>query len=1204
MSGLVKLLSVSAYRWEVLWYICIVGLGRRCIIVGQSTFIVIAMRQRLLPYIYRVLALLLVTLSLGLLGLRAQSTTSTPLAEGHWARLSVTRSGVYKVSFATLREAGITNPAEVRLFGRGGTMLSEVIEENSLQLTPLPIYIADEAVYFYATGVTEWVPEVAQQTFHHQQNIYSRRGYYLATDRADLPMHHIELQDAQQATATALQTSFLAHEVHEVDRHSLRSSGRKLFGEPLGGQPLSVPLALPAPLTPSATGQLTVAYVGLPAEEQPLELTVQLGSETFKDFVHLSEDGSSSRTYLAGIYHAKRFATALPASSQSVDVRLQVSPAGRPAYLDYVSLVAPVALEYEGKGQLAFRNFSATPGAVAQHRIGVSGAASALQLWGRTAEGRVMSLPMEAGDKAVTFTGAVTDEAGMPVEYTLFALTDAYPVEQVVALSHGGVRLDTVPDYLMITTEALRPAAERLATYHREHSGLRVQVVTQQELFDEYNGGTPDATAYRLMLWNYKQRYEAEHGAGSYHPLLLLMGDGAYDNRKVTHDWSARDLQATEFLLTYQGENSTNVYSYSTDDYFGLLSAGQRGVSLGAQPLSVGIGRLPVRTLAEAEAVVDKIIRYDSEQVPGVWRTRACYVADNMDGYSHLLEADRIAHLMERLQPELMISKVYMDAYAHKNVGGRTSVPEARRKLMDELQKGLLLLDYTGHGGPAAWSDEQILTQADIVRFDYPHLPVWITATCDFTNYDHPQTSAGELAMLNPTSGAIALYTTTRVVMNIANEHMNRALHNSLFTPQEDGFLRPMGVVMRDAKNELIRVDTTNKLNFFLLGDPALRLRMPAYETVITELAGVSLDELSKGEAVALHAMDSVQVRGYVASSQGVVQGDFTGRLFVTVFDAKAPVKTHIDNAPNKDPEKITSFEDYPGMLYAGIAEVKEGHFDFSFVVPKDLPYSGGNGKINLYAYSDAKGSEPYEAMGVSHAICVKPGAGEHSVVDTIPPEIRELYLGHPNFLAGEPIGTTPLFVATIADASGINLSGTGVGHNMTLAVDGREDLTFNLNSSYIASETEAGVGRVLFLLPELPEGDHTATFTVWDVCNNVTKRSFSFRVRAGQAPTVVESHARPGVLTADDPLIVEVYNNAPGVEVDVTIELYDYRGALVALSPQMVARAGYDTPALVRWEPRLQMGGALTPGLYIYRLRMTQGNSLPAYCSGKIVVR
>ena len=174
----------------------------------------------------------------------------------------------------------------------------------------------------------------------------------------------------------------------------------------------------------------------------------------------------------------------------------------------------------------------------------------------------------------------------------------------------------------------------------------------------------------------------------------------------------------------------------------------------------------------------------------------------------------------------------------------------------------------------------------------------------------------------------------------------------------------------------------------------------------------------------------------------------------------------------------------------------------------------------------------------------------------------------------------------------------------MTLVVDGREDLTFNLNSSYTASELEAGVGRVLYLLPKLEEGDHTAIFTVWDVCNNVTTHSFAFRVHAGQPPTVVESRARPGVLSPDDPLVVEVYNNAPGVEVDVIVELYDYRGALVARSPRMVTRSGYDAPAVIQWQPRLQTGGALSEGLYIYRLRMTRGESVPAYTSGKIVVR
>jgi Peptidase family C25. len=1137
------------------------------------------------------------------LDVAAQAAGGSLLDEGHWARLSVRQTGVHRIPFDKLREAGIKDPAAVRLYGRGGAMLSEVIEDNNLGMTPVPVYVSDDAIYFYAVGLTEWIPEVEQHTYRHRQHIYSNKGCYLITDRADLPAMKIKAHEPQQATEGKPRTTYLAHVLHEQDQHSLKASGRKLFGESLGGHALSIPLSLPAPLAEQAEGTLGIAYVGLPTEKHPIELTLQLGGETYKDAIKLSED-YTSRTYLAGIYHAKSFVTRHPAGIQTLQAQLTITPTGRPSYLDYLALVVPVALQYKGEGQLLFRNFSPSKGAIAQHRITTSSATSSLQLWCRTAEGEVIDIPLMSFAGGVSFTGCVTDMQGRPMEYCLFKLSDAYPIEEIVAVNHRGMRLDAIPDYLIITTESLRPAAERLAAYHRESSALQVQVLSQQELFDEYNSGTPDATAYRLMLRDYKLRYEAAHGVDSYHPLLLLMGDGAYDNRKLTRDWSARELQATEFLLTYQGENSTNVYSYSTDDYFGLLSAGQRGKSIGKQPLSVGIGRLPVRTLSEAQQVVDKIIRYDSEQTPGMWRMRACYVADNMDGYSHLTEADSIARLMERLQPDLIISKVYMDAYAHKNVGGLTSVPEARRKLMDELQKGLLLIDYTGHGGPAAWSDEQILTQTDIIRFDYPHLPVWITATCDFTNYDHPQTSAGESAMLNPTSGAIALYTTTRVVMNVDNMRMNEALHRSLFTPQSDGYLRPMGLVMRDAKNSL-KSDELNKLNFFLLGDPALRLRIPAYEAIITELGGVKLDySQAHQEPVSLHAMDSVVVKGYIASHESVVQGDFTGKLFVTVYDAKVQVKTHVDNAPDKDPEEIRTFEDYPGLLYAGVAEVKGGLFEFTFVVPKDLIYRGGNGKINLYAYSGAKGGSHYEAMGVSHAICVKPGAGQHGVRDTIPPEIRELYIGHPNFSMDNPIGSTPLFAATIADASGINLSGTGVGHNMTLVVDGREDLTFNLNSSYTASELEAGVGRVLYLLPKLEEGDHTAIFTVWDVCNNVTTHSFAFRVHAGQPPTVVESRARPGVLSPDDPLVVEVYNNAPGVEVDVIVELYDYRGALVARSPRMVTRSGYDAPAVIQWQPRLQTGGALSGGLYIYRLRMTRGESVPAYTSGKIVVR
>ena len=92
------------------------------------------------------------------------------------------------------------------------------------------------------------------------------------------------------------------------------------------------------------------------------------------------------------------------------------------------------------------------------------------------------------------------------------------------------------------------------------------------------------------------------------------------------------------------------------------------------------------------------------------------------------------------------------------------------------LKSGQLLINYTGHGSTTHWADESVWTQTDINNSSYKHLPVWVTATCDFTRFDDVKTSAGESVFLNPTSGGIALFTTTRVVFSGNNANLNKAL--------------------------------------------------------------------------------------------------------------------------------------------------------------------------------------------------------------------------------------------------------------------------------------------------------------------------------------------------------------------------------------------------------------------------------------------
>lgn len=1151
---------------------------------------------------------LYIFLSLVLMGglpLCAQVYESSPLSVGHWGQVSVRESGAYRISFDQLRSAGIENPAEVRIFGQGGRMLSEELDDHTLQLRPVPIHIEGDMVYFYGEGVVEWRADAASGTFSQTPNVYSTSGYYLVTDRTDLPRATIDRASAVSPSTSITVDSYIARLVHEEELFSPRSSGRRLFGEPLNTpSPLRLSFQLPGEAR-SEAAKLGVCYMGLPTSSSAVTLSVDVAGQKFSDEVS-SPGGFISWSYLAGISRAKVLDLAA-LSGSTVTVDMQTTPRSQSAFLDYVTLSVPVALQHKVGRQLDFRNFSPSPGQVALHAISTTAGVEALRLWGRSADGVVQRLDLQSRGGGVSFVGSMTDAGGVPVEYLLFAPQDAYPVQSVRQIANqdllSGVK-GQVPDYVIITPDLLRPEAERLAQYHREHSGLCVQVATQREIFNEFSSGTPDATAYRLLMKHHKLRYEAKNGAGSYHPLLLLFGDGAYDNRKVSREWQSASLQQTEFLLTYQGYNSLDVNSYTCDDYFGLLESGQRGKTVGRQEVGVGIGRLPIRTLQQAQQMVDKLIRYDSERQSGAWRTRTCYVADNMDGYSHARQADEVATYMEQLRPELMVSKVYLDAFAREVEAGRTSVPGAKRKIMDELTKGVLLLDYTGHGGPAAWADEQIMTTQDIVRSHYEHLPVWITATCDFTNFDAPATSAGEEAMLNPYSGAIALYTTTRVVFDQGNKRMNLALHKSLFTPEDDGRLRPMGLVMRDAKNALLERDpnrhgdTINKLNFLLIGDPALRLRMPSQQAVITEINGQSVADA--GGAINLYAMDKVRIKGLIADGQSVTQGDFSGSLFVTVFNAKERAKTLLENDPSQDPDNLFSYDDYPGVLYAGVADVRDGFFDFTFVVPKDLSYAESNGKINLYAYSDRE----VEAMGVDHSIRVVPGVGEHSTIDTVPPEIRRLYIGHPDFSLSSPVGATPLFFAELADESGINLSGTGIGHNMALQIDGRADLTFVLNNHYTASQTEAGVGVVLYQLPQLEEGDHKAVFTVWDVFNNCTRRELLFRVDAGQAPMIVESRAVPTIVHHGEQTVIEIYNNTPGVEAEVSVELYDYRGRIVSVSPTTIVRTGYEAPAKIYWTPSDYSGGSLPTGLYLYRLRMTVGTSQPAFSTGKIVIQ
>jgi hypothetical protein len=744
----------------------------------------------------------------------------------------------------------------------------------------------------------------------------------------------------------------------------------------------------------------------------------------------------------------------------------------------------------------------------------------------------------------------------------------------------------------------LRAQAERLAEEHRKREGMTVHVIDAPLIYNEFSSGAPDATAYRhfLRMLCGRTASETERPQG-----LLLFGDGLFDNRAVSGELPSQYPQGAAYdrlLLTYQSEESIGSASYTTDDYFGFLSDENHRLQEdgGRKPiaqwkLDIGVGRLPVRTASEAAQVVDKLIDYMDNNRPGTWKNNVCFVADDgnsADNFSvtHAETSNQLADYMEGNHPEFLVNKLFFDAYRKDFSSAQNPYPDVRDRLQRLLKSGLLFVNYAGHGGPQSWSDEKVLTGADVAAFNFPCLPLWITATCDFSPFDATQTSAGEAIMLSA-SGGVALYSTTRLVYRGPNFTINNQLIRHLFDRQEGGRRMTFGEVFRAAKNSEELHGDFNKLNFILLGDPAMKLAYPEYGIRLTGVNGAAPDA---DNPFNIGALERVTLEGEILAPDGRPATDFQGDIYSTVLDSKNTLQT-LDN--NNTGEQL-SYTDYPNKLYLGNDIVSGGKFNFTFTVPKDIAYSNDFGKINFYAVNTQTGDE---AQGAYTQFRV--GGTGSSEPDTTGPAIRYLYLNDSSFTDGATVNTTPLFVASLRDESGVNLSGSSVGHDMTLAIDGRTAFTYTLNAYYSNTPSEGG-GIVTFPIPALSVGEHFAEFTVWDVYNNSTHAGFTFRVADRLTPRLASLSATSNPVRESVEFLLT--HDRPETELSLVVQVYNTSGRLVH-SLQEKGLSDYGEPYRLRWNLTDRSGVRLRPGLYFCRAAITAGSSAQATQTYKLII-
>ena len=731
-------------------------------------------------------------------------------------------------------------------------------------------------------------------------------------------------------------------------------------------------------------------------------------------------------------------------------------------------------------------------------------------------------------------------------------------------------------DMIIISAPSLVQQAERLAVAHREKDGLTVEVVTPEAIYNEFSSGTPDATAYRRLM---KMFYDRSSSLGNPPKYLLLFGDGIYDNRGISGE--VQGVSQSNMLLTFQSQESLNVYSYATDDYFAFLEDNS-GSNFSRDKMCLGVGRFPIRTVEQATQMVDKTISYMENKDSGSWKNNVTFVADdgnNEDSFTtnHMKQADQLAEAIEEMQPGFLVNKVYFDAYKRSSLG---TYPDVHNEIEKLLKSGQLLINYTGHGSTTHWADESVWTQTDINNSSYKHLPVWVTATCDFTRFDDVKTSAGESVFLNPTSGGIALFTTTRVVFSGNNANLNKALIDNLF--QEDANSRyTLGEAMMYTKRQL---NDSNKLNFILIGDPALKFAYPEYKARVTAVNGEAVSD----EPFEFKALSRITVEGEILNPSGSFAADFTGVLSSTIFDSQSSITT-LGNSS----EKFT-YLDYPNTIYIGRDSVRNGKFSFTFMVPKDISYSNKKGKLNLYASSETK-----EAQGSFFDFIVG-GTSDTAETDTIGPEIRQIYLNDSSFVSGDKVNTTPYFVAKLWDKSGVNITGSSVGHDMMLTIDSMPSMSYNLNSYYALLPDSENEGLVQFSIPELEPGMHTAEFKVWDILNNSTTYTFTFEVAEGLKPNLIEMYATPN--PARDQVEFFLHHNRPESNLKVTVMVYDMTGKFL-WSTEKSGSSELFKAYIVTWNLTDNGGRRLRPGVYLYRAAISTNNSKEATKANKLII-
>ncbi|MCB0698825.1 MAG: type IX secretion system sortase PorU [Chitinophagales bacterium] len=1111
---------------------------------------------------------------------------NAPLASGTWYKIGVGSTGLYKVDYNFMStQLGINGvqSSQIRVFGHGAKMLSErngTTDIKGLQENAIWVNDGGDGTFgpgdyfvFYAQGPLNWMPNSAGTWLKQEKNYYTDEGYYFINVDGGESGKRINTQ-TNPPTGNVTVNSYTGTVLHEEDLSSPQKFGKGWWGEEFSSSPGKQTNHTVTLNVGNTIGATTFNVHLVNTSQSPGIFNVKLNGQ---QVIYADISATNNYEYAPKAMGKLDTVTASINGAATFDISYNTASSDGTGWLDYISANPRKPLNMDQNSILFVDLNSIASGNIATYNL--TGANGNTQVWDVTDPHNPVRMSGNGSSGTYTFSQDAStlhrfvavnnaDALGLPTYAGVVPNQNLYGSPQV--------------DYVIVTYPDFLPAAEMLASFHRNRSGMRVLVATTTQVYNEFSSGAQDIGAIRDMMRMFYQR--AGMNVQDMPKYLLLLGDASYD-------YKDRVDNNTNYVPTYEAyESFYFLNTFSTDDYFGFLDDNEEIERYDiANTLDIGVGRMPVINLQQANEMVDKAIYYKSPATLGDWRLNTMYVADNEDAAGeHLGDAELMNTIVQDNSMIHNPTKIYQDAIPMISTPGGARAPEANKAINDGVFKGVFMINYSGHGNTSVLSHERILTKDDYNKWrNKDKMPFMITATCDFGQFDQPSfVSSGEQLALKANGGVIATLTTTHLVYAHANSVLNREFLTAQFA-HVNGRWNTFGDAMRIGKNGTYSNAGATKdflinfRKFTLLGDPALDPNFPQYfiktSSIVDGATGQPTDTIG--------ALGEYIVNGEVTDVNGNRLTNFNGELSVTIFDKPRTVKTI--TAVDK------TFEVRNNTIYKGKASVNAGKFSFAFIAPKDINYEFGDGRTSFYAHNGET-----DAAGRDTGIIVG-GFSDNPRLEDNPPIVRA-FIKDSLFRQGGLTGSNTALFAILEDETGINVSGNSVGHDLTAILDDDVSKPYIMNDYYETAPNTYKRGYVYFPIENIPDGRHKLTVKAWDVNNNSGEGDVYFVVKDGAIVEMQELMNYPNPFRDVTHFVFE--HNHPDEDMTAEINIYNTSGVLVRkLQQNFVTTASRSNE--ITWDATDDNGAKLPAGMYIYRMKISAGGNIETTGYQKLVL-